>query len=349
MTKMNSAQRVFKVLNGAVPDRVPLMEVVIDKKVRDSILPGSSYEDFIDEMDIDVVCCEIWSQDNKELKWVDERKKIYRDKWGALQRLTEEFLPVPVKPPRIRNLDDFKSYTPPDPAAPGLLDDFKKTVERFKDKKAICFVGESELAVAEYLRAGLEDLMIDFATNPVLVKKLMKISVEYYIDLYRRVIDLGADMILLGDDYAGKNGTFMSPAHFDLYILPELTRVVKEIKKKGAYVIKHTDGNIWKIIDRLIGSGIDALGPLEPGAGMDYKKIKDLYGNKICLVGNVDVDLLCRGTEEEIKSTVKKLIEEVSIRGGHILSSGNTITSAVNPKNYLAMIETAKNYKLSYH
>jgi len=347
MIKMNSAQRVFKVLKGGIPDRVPLMEVVIDKKVRDAILPGASYDDFVDQMDLDVVCCEIWSQDYKDLDWVDAEKRIYRDKWGALQRLTEEFLPVPVKPPRIKSLEDFKDYTPPDPYKPGLLDDFKKTVQRFKDKKAICFVGESDLAVAEYLRGGLEDLMIDFVTDTALVKKLMKIAVEYYIELYRNVIDIGADMILLGDDYAGKNGTFMSPAHFDKFILPAMGIVVKEIKKKGAFVVKHTDGNIWKIIDRLIGTGVDALGPLEPGAGMDYKKIKDIYGRKICLVGNIDVDLLCRGRADEITATVKKLIDEVSTRGGHILSSGNTITSAVNPENYLAMIETAKNYKIS--
>jgi len=347
MTKMNSAQRVFKVLEGGIPDKVPLMEVVIDKKVRDAILPGSSYEDFVEQMELDVVCSEIWSQDYKDLNWVDEQKRIYRDKWGALQRLTEEFLPVPVKPPRITSIKDFKDYTPPDPFKPGLLDAFKKTVQRFKDKKAICFVGESELAVAEYLRGGLEDLMIDFVIDPMLVKRLMKVSVDYYVELYRYVIDLGADIILLGDDYAGKNGTFMSPAHFDQYILPEMDKVVKEIKKKCAFVIKHTDGNIWKIIDRLIGTGIDALGPLEPGAGMDYKKIKDIYGNKICLVGNIDVDLLCRGKKEEVVFNVKKIIKEVSTRGGHILSSGNTITSAVNPKNYLAMIDTAKNYRIS--
>lgn len=343
---MNSVQRVFKALSGGIPDKVPLMEVVIDKKVREALLPGASYEDFVENMELDVVCSEIWSEDHKDLNWVDEQKKIYRDKWGALQRLTEEFLPVPVKPPRITCLDDFNDYIPPDPLKPGLLNNFKKTVQKFKGKKAICFVGESELAVAEYLRAGLEDLMIDFATNPALVKRLMKVSVDYYIELYSHVIDLGADMILLGDDYAGKNGPFMSPAHFDQYILPEISKVVKEIKRKGAFVIKHTDGNVWKIIDRLIGTGIDALGPLEPGAGMDYKKIKDIYGNKICLVGNIDVDLLCRGKKDEVVSTVKKLIREVSTRGGHILSSGNTITSAVNPENYLAMIETAKKIRI---
>jgi len=346
MKKMTSAERVFTALKGGLPDRLPVMEIVIDKKVRDAIHPDISYNDFIDMMDLDVVCVEIWSKDFENVKWINEQKKIFKDKWGATQRLTEEFLPVPISPARLNTIEDFETYVPPDPNEPGLLDEVEKAVKRFKNKKAICFIGEADIAVPEYLRGGLENLMVDFATNPQLVKKLTKISEEYYIELYRRVIDEGVEIILLGDDYAGKNGTFMSPVHFDEYVLPVFARVVKEIKGKGGYIIKHTDGNIWEIIDRLINTGVDALGPLEPGAGMDYKKIKDIYGSKVCLVGNIDVDLLCRGTDEQIKRNVKRLIVDVSIRGGHILSSGNTITSAVNPQNYIAMIKTAQSYNL---
>lgn len=346
MKKMKSVERVFTALKGGLPDRLPIMEIVIDKKVRNAIYPGISYNDFIEMMDLDVVCVEIWSKDFKNIKWINKRKKIFKDKWGATQRLTEEFLPVTVSPARINTIEDLETYVSPDPNEPRLLDEVKETIKRFKGKKAICFVGEADIAVPEYLRGGLENLMIDFATNPRFVKKLTKISEEYYIELYRRVIDEGVEIILLGDDYAGKNGTFMSPVHFDEYVLPVFTRVVREIKGKCGYILKHTDGNIWKIIDRLINSGINALGPLEPGAGMDYKKIKDIYGNKVCLIGNIDVDLLSRGTEEQIIKIVKKLIVDVSIRGGHILSSGNTITSAVNPRNYMAMIKTAQSYDL---
>lgn len=346
MESMTSIQRVFSALKGELPDRLPIMEAVIDKKVRDKIYPGITYNDFVDKMDLDVVCVEIWSKDFENVKWINEQKKIFKDKWGATQRLTEEFLPISTSPARINEIEDLSSYIPPDPYKPGLLDEVKDTIKRFKNKKAICFIGEADIAVPEYLRGGLENLMVDFATNPQLVKKLTKISEEYYIELYRRVIEEGVEIIMLGDDYAGKNGTFMSPKHFEEFVLPVLERVVLEIKRKGGYVLKHTDGNIWKIIDRLINTGVDALGPLEPGAGMDYKKIKDIYGNKVCLVGNIDVDLLCRGTVEQIKRNVKKLILDVSIRGGHILSSGNTITSAVDPQNYIAMIKTAQSYNL---
>ena len=344
--EMTSRERVFTTLEGKVPDRVPLMEIMIDKKVRESLYPGISYNDFIEEMGVDAICMELWSKDFQNIKWINKEKRMYRDKWGAPQRLTEEFMPFPVKPPRINTIGDMLTYTPPDPNEPHLLDEIKETIKRFKGKKALCFVGEAVLAVSEYLRGGLENLMIDFGANPKLVKKLMKVGEEYYIELYRRIIDEGVEIILLGDDYAGKNGTLMSPAHFDEYILPGFSRVVKEIKRKGAYVIKHTDGNIWEIIDRLIGTGVDALGPLEPMAGMDLRKIKDIYGNKICLVGNIDVDLLCRGTKEQVIEETKKMISEVSVRGGHILSSGNTIISAVNPENYMAMVKTAQSYNL---
>lgn len=59
----------------------------------------------------------------------------------------------------------------------------------------------------------------------------------------------------------------------------------------------------------LIDTGIDALGPLEPGANMDLACVKEKYGDKIAVVGNVDCDLLARGDKEEIKKEVLNLIK----------------------------------------
>jgi uroporphyrinogen decarboxylase len=62
------------------------------------------------------------------------------------------------------------------------------------------------------------------------------------------------------------------------------------------------------------------------------------------VIGNVDVDLLCRGSEEEVRRTTRSLLERVSPGGGHILSSGNSITSAVKPGNFLAMVQTTRDF-----
>jgi uroporphyrinogen decarboxylase len=129
-----------------------------------------------------------------------------------------------------------------------------------------------------------------------------------------------------------------------MFILPGFREVVAAIKDAGAYCIKHTDGDISSIIDMLVDSGIDALGPLEPGAGMDLVRLKKTHGDKIAFVGNVDVDLLSRGSVEEVTNTTRQLVEQAAPGGGYILSSGNSITSSVQPKNYLAMLSAAKAY-----
>jgi uroporphyrinogen decarboxylase len=163
------------------------------------------------------------------------------------------------------------------------------------------------------------------------------------VELYRKLIDEGVEIVLLGDDYAGKTGPFMSPAHFERFILPGLKTVVQEVKRKGAYCIKHTDGNIWKIVDMIISTGIDMLGPLE-SAYMALDEVRSHAHGLVGVMGNIDVDLLSRGTVEDVVHTTKELIRNVSPPGGHILSSGNSISSSVTGENFMAMIDTVKQH-----
>jgi len=61
-------------------------------------------------------------------------------------------------------------------------------------------------------------------------------------------------------------------------------------------------------------------------------------------IGNIDVDLLSRGSVEEVKIVTKQLLKNVSPLGGHIISSGNSISSSVRGENFMAMIETVKEF-----
>ena len=62
----------------------------------------------------------------------------------------------------------------------------------------------------------------------------------------------------------------------------------------------HTDGKVDQIIPDLIACGLDALHPIEPKA-MDIVAVKRKYGDRLALLGNIDVDLLTRGSPEEIR------------------------------------------------
>jgi uroporphyrinogen decarboxylase len=95
----------------------------------------------------------------------------------------------------------------------------------------------------------------------------------------------------------------------------------------------------------MVDAGIDAIDPLEPIAHMDIGEVKEAYGDRIALCGNVDCgELLSRGTPEQVVEAVKETIAKGSPGGGHILASSNSIHPAVKPENYRAMLDAAREF-----
>jgi uroporphyrinogen decarboxylase len=299
----------------------------------------SHYFDLIERLDLDAVSVNqvMYLLGLKPL--VFHFKKTYTDVWGVQRRITTELLPYASSHP-IRAMEDLHNFRIPDPRKDPVLKAVRKVARRFKGRRAVMFVGRAVFAASWYL-CGMQRLLESYLLEPEFARALGRMVVEYNRELHRLVIAEGADLIVLGDDYAHKTGTIMSPAQFREFILPGLSEIVQNIKNHGAHCVKHTDGNIWAILDDIVSTGIDGIGPLEPGAGMDLAEVKRAVGERVCVVGNVDVDLLCRGTGEQVRQSTWTLIEAVSPGGGHILSSGNSITSAVQPENFRIMVETA--------
>jgi len=84
------------------------------------------------------------------------------------------------------------------------------------------------------------------------------VTLSHDIRAMQRLVQAGVDVVIFGDDYADKNGPLMSPRHFKEFILPGLKRCVDAAHKAGAYVIKHTDGNIMSILDMIVTRGSTA-------------------------------------------------------------------------------------------
>jgi uroporphyrinogen decarboxylase len=343
---MNSRERVLATLDHRQADRVPIAEMWIDPNIVQMILPGASdSNDLVEYLDLDMVTVPTMIYGTDEVDWVDRDKGLFHDKWGALQHLTLEAIPVPVKPALIESEKDLARYTPPDPSKSAVIAKIRRLKALYPDK-AVAVVGESGWAPAVYLRGGLENLFLDLAIRPQFAKELMGIGATYYSKLYTLAIEAGADVVFLGDDYSDNRGPMMSPEMFDELILPHDAAVVASIKRAGAYCVKHTDGDIRLIMDQLVATGLDALGPLQDVPGMELDKILVKYPGHITLMGNMSVDLLSRGTVDQVIAATKKLLREVSARGPHIMSSGNTISSSVKPENFLAMVQTTKEFGL---
>jgi len=340
---MNSRERVFTALERREPDRVPVVEWVIDPQVMEGIYPGCTYLEFVERMGLDAAGPNTAYDFETGMDWIDRDKRIFRDKWGVIRQFTSEMVAYPLEGP-IKTLADAKAYKAPDPWAEGALGILPEVVERFRGEKAIIWFGHDAFINPCYLH-GMENVLMDYALDPQLSRALVEISVEWESEMARRAIRAGAEIVVLGDDYAWNTGPLMSPTHFEEFVLPGLRRVVGAIKEEGGYCVKHTDGNIYPILDMIVDAGIDAINPLEPVAGMDIGDVKRHYGDRVCVIGNIDCgELLSRRSVEEVERTVRQCIAVAAPGGGHMLSSSNSIHSSVRPENYRAMVEAGQRY-----
>ncbi len=142
------------------------------------------------------------------------------------------------------------------------------------------------------------------------------------------------DGVCLCADYCFNTGPFLSPAMFDDFITPYLKALIAGYRELGMYVIKHTDGNIMPIIDRLVEAQPHALHSLDPQGGVDIAEVKKQYGDKICLIGNVNCGLMDTGTDEEVIESARYALKHGMPGGGYIFSTSNCVYTGMDLKRY---------------
>jgi uroporphyrinogen decarboxylase len=326
-------------LERGEPDRVPIAEFVISPGIIRALYPHAKDQaDFEELAELDSASCGPLFR-----KGPLDATGSYKDEWGVLYRPTTEVLDHPIRGP-VETWEDLTGYTPPDPNAPHRLGRVPEIVARFKHRKAIIFHQRAAFMWAAYVN-GLDNLLANFLADPEFAHCLLDNVLEANIQLARNAVRAGVDIIMLGDDYAGNKAPMFSPGIFREFLAPRLKRIVDAVHEAGGRVIKHSDGNLWPILDQIIDTGIDAINPIEPVAGMDIGDVKSKYGHRVAVVGNIDCShVLSEASVEQVETAVIECIRKASPGGGHIISSSNSIHSAVKPENYAAMIAAARKY-----
>lgn len=184
------------------------------------------------------------------------------------------------------------------------------------------------------------------AFEPELCERYLDYRVRKGLKFIEKYAQLGVDCIFDGEDLAGSNGPLFSPRDYMRFYASRFLKLSEAIHGNNMLYLRHTDGNIMQFADEfLLNSGFDGYQSIDPSAGMDIKKIKEKYGSKITLMGNVDCgQILHMGTKEDVIRSTKEVIKIASPGGGHILSSSNTIHSSVPVENFVQMLETTRKF-----
>lgn len=349
MTDMTSLARVQAVFRREEPDRVPIFEFMIDPAVVQGILPGATYPDLVDALDIDCVVTPTPSRMYR-LERIGEQKgkPLFRTEWGELRVDTGEMVTMPVAHP-LQAYADWEAYELPDPDAPGRLDALKKLVARFKGRRAVgCHLHDS-FTYPSYL-FGMTELFMKLILEPGWVKEVIAACVAHNCRMVELVAEVGADFVMFGDDVGGKSGPLMSPAHYEDFFLPGLAEVTRVAHENGLSVVKHTDGNIGSLLPMFAEAGIDAFHPSDPSAGMDIVQVKADFGDRFAVCGGIDTgDPLSHWPISDLVDEVRRRIAELAPGGGWMIASSNTVHSSVKPENYHAMVMATRTYGHTGH
>jgi len=158
----------------------------------------------------------------------------------------------------------------------------------------------------------------------------------------RACLQAGAHGVIVADDVAYNRGTFVNPSVLRRIFLPLWRDQVKRLF--GVPVFFHADGNLAAILPELATAGFAGLHGLEPGAGMDLAAIKQKYGQRLCLWGNVDPGWLF-GDQDRIAEGVSELLRVAAPGGGYIFATAaGCLGDEAAPEMVLALYRAAEEY-----
>ena len=194
----------------------------------------------------------------------------------------------------------------------------------------------------EGLSIPIDAFLLMMYDAPDYVHAILSAYTERAIDYGNILIAAGVDAVQINADYCINTGPWLSPAQFEKFILPYMQQQVDAFKQQGVYVLKHTDGNTWSLLDMMVDTGIDALHGIQPSVGMDIKRLKEKIGDRAALFGAVEAETLINGTPEDVEREVEYCLKYGAPGGGFVLTTSNSVQTGTKYKNYMAMLRTAR-------
>ena len=340
--------RVMAVLSGELPDRVPLLDLILnDAYYRrynngEDVRPGDQ-ETVIRLASLNLDASHPADAPNEvrsePAPFGNERRY---ERWTVWETPTPEKTQEDLIRAVQHDIDEYRDYR----VSQQEIDDYKALAKKRRE-----WAGDMLYPAYEnkcpILPGTVEEGIYLYADEPELVKEWNRVMNRRRLLQFEAMVD-GSDTKFMFNfnDAAFKNGPLWSPAVLDELLFPHLRRICETAHAKGIKVIYHTDGNLYMLMDRILACGIDGLHPMEVSAGMFYSEFKERYGKRVAMVGAMDgVYRLSGGTVDEVVEEAKRLCKIGGAGGGLIAaSSTGQIDNSMPLQNLLAYFDTVRTY-----
>ena len=189
---------------------------------------------------------------------------------------------------------------------------------------------------------GYQQLCYLLHDDPGLVKAVADRIGQLIFDYNRNLLDIPEiSVIFQGEDFGFNTQTLIPPADIRRFFLPWHKKFAWQIHEKGRLYFIHSCGKIDAVMEDLIEDvRIDGKHSFQDNV-LPIAQAKQLYGDRIALLGGVDVDKLTRLTPTDLRCYVRSVIEAGAPGGRFAVGAGNSIPSYIPVVNYLTMLDEA--------
>jgi uroporphyrinogen decarboxylase len=247
----------------------------------------------------------------------------------------------------ITSWEEFERYPWPDPA------EVTTNALTWYDRHLpddMCVIGSGGFAhFAEYLTwlMGYETLCYALYDQRDLVRAIADRLMGLYVPMLERILSYDRVKIVWGSDDMGfKTGPMIGPNDLREFVLPGHRKMAEMAHAAGRPYLLHSCGNLFSIYDDLIDDvKIDAKHSFEDTIE-DVRELKPTYGQRMALLGGIDLDFLCRADEATIRARVRNTLDICMPGGGYCLGTGNSVANYIPLNSYLAMVDEGRNYVL---
>jgi uroporphyrinogen-III decarboxylase len=188
-------------------------------------------------------------------------------------------------------------------------------------------------------------VIYELLDNPNFFQPMQARYVEYIAEKTRMLCERASlNELFIGNEYSEL--PLLSPQLWQEWDYPVLKTFCDVAARYGRPTHWHQHGSVTALLPDFARSGLTILCPLErpPAGDVNLAQVKRLYGDRLCLKGNVETNLLLNGTPDQVEAQVKECIEAAAAGGGYILGTGDQVARDTPFETIRALVEAGLEY-----
>ncbi len=191
---------------------------------------------------------------------------------------------------------------------------------------------------------GFERFVVASRKDRAFLESMITFHTDLYCVLVEAMADAGLPAMVYTDDLAYKSGPMLNPRLIEELFGDSYRRIVETAHAQGMKIIIHSCGNTTALLEWFADCGFDGVHPLEPTAGMELSTAKGLVGDRMCLIGNLDIThILVDASREEVFAAVRQAIHDAG-RGGAFILAPDHSHPGISVERLRWMVEAAREY-----